>query len=1090
MYTMYGNARNNKGKLEFNNKVKPGKCIFPFMYKWKNHKKCYTTPKGNICATSISLPRRTLKTYGYCVKKRTKKKTLKKRKRKTAKKFKKRIRIPKKIDLKNTLKKRTIESDMTLNTQFVKLLEDLESLMQKKGEYFRARAYAKAKERIILYKEPITKVSQLKGQRDIGETIRKKLNEYVKTGTLKVLENAKNDPVLIFTNIYGVGPKKAQQLVKKHNITTIKQLIASQEEVLNDVQKKGLKYYNDILLRIPRSEIDLYRKELQKIFDSVKNSNSIIEIMGSYRRGAKNSGDIDIIISDPDDEELVFTNFIDNLIKNKILIEVLSRGKVKSLGVSKLRRKPARRIDFMFTPKKELAFALLYFTGSKAFNTVMRQRALDLGYSMNEHGFHKMVNGKKTTKLDRYFPTEKSIFDFLGMVYKKPTERIDGNAVQLVSDLPKPKKKTKKRKSKSKKIISGKKLIKMFLKNGQSFLENTSENELSSMIRTANQGYYCNDKSLMTDEEYDILKEFIEDKFPDNVAITEGHTACSIVIEKNVKLPFEMWSMNKFKTENQITIWLKKYKGPYITSAKVDGISAGYSTMGGKQSLFTRGNGRIGKNITPAIQFLNLPTKKDIEIRGELLMKKDIFQKKWSEQFANVRSMISGAVIALQSGNIMHERWVDIDFVAYEVVSPQLIPSKQFKFLEKHNVVTVINKKYKRVNKTTLSKDLLNWRENYDYDIDGIIVADNKMYPRTSKNPKHAFAFKMVLDDQIVESKVVDVIWSPSKDGYLKPKIQIQPVEIGGAVIQFATVHNAEFVIKNKIGLGAVIQIIRSGDVIPKVEKVVKPAKTVKMPSSSLKYKWNKTHKDFVLEDPEDNKIVILKTLEAFFVKLDVAGLGRGNIKRFMDAGFDSIPKIINMSIQDIINIDGFKEKMATKVYNSIHERLDKVKLHVLMGASNIFGRGLGSRRIVKILDAYPDIITSKVSNQTKIEMIAKLEGFKERTAEMFVPYIPEFVKFIKSINLSDKLTIDSNKENVDKSHPLYGKKIILTGVRDKELQSKIEEVGGKLSSSVSKNTFIVIVKSLDDDTGKADKAREIGIPLITIEKFKQEYFI
>jgi DNA ligase (NAD+) len=122
--------------------------------------------------------------------------------------------------------------------------------------------------------------------------------------------------------------------------------------------------------------------------------------------------------------------------------------------------------------------------------------------------------------------------------------------------------------------------------------------------------------------------------------------------------------------------------------------------------------------------------------------------------------------------------------------------------------------------------------------------------------------------------------------------------------------------------------------------------------------------------------------------------------------------------------------------------------------------------------------------------MIAKLEGFKERTAEMFVPYIPEFVKFIKSINLSDKLTIDSNKENVDKSHPLYGKKIILTGVRDKELQSKIEEVGGKLSSSVSKNTFIVIVKSLDDDTGKADKAREIGIPLITIQNFKKKYFI
>ena len=107
--------------------------------------------------------------------------------------------------------------------------------------------------------------------------------------------------------------------------------------------------------------------------------------MGSYRRGAKDSGDIDICISDPNDDAGVFNKFIDALIEKGILIEVLSRGNTKSLGVSRLRRKPARRIDFMFTKHNELAFALLYFTGSKSFNTVMRKRALDMGYSMNEH---------------------------------------------------------------------------------------------------------------------------------------------------------------------------------------------------------------------------------------------------------------------------------------------------------------------------------------------------------------------------------------------------------------------------------------------------------------------------------------------------------------------------------------------------------------------------------------------------------------------------------------------------------------------------------------------------------------------------------
>ena len=212
----------------------------------------------------------------------------------------------------------------------------------------------------------------LSGQKGIGKTILTKLQEFVDTGTLNVLEKAKSNPMFIFTEVYGIGPKKAEELVKKHNVTTIVELRERQDELLNDVQKKGLKYYEDILKRIPRKEIDTYEKELKKIFDTVKNKDSTFQIMGSYRRGAKDSGDIDICISDPKDDTGVFIKFIDALIEKNILIEVLSRGNTKSLGVSKLRRKPARRIDFMFTKHKELAFALLYFTGSKALTLSFR----------------------------------------------------------------------------------------------------------------------------------------------------------------------------------------------------------------------------------------------------------------------------------------------------------------------------------------------------------------------------------------------------------------------------------------------------------------------------------------------------------------------------------------------------------------------------------------------------------------------------------------------------------------------------------------------------------------------------------------------
>jgi DNA polymerase/3'-5' exonuclease PolX len=236
---------------------------------------------------------------------------------------------------------------------FTKVLEQLENLMYKKGEPFRARAYQKAKEALILHKEPIINKEDLNGIRGIGKTIIAKFEEFKETGTLQSLEKEKENPMFIFTNVYGIGPKKAKELVKKHKITSIKELRERQNELLNDVQKKGLKYYEDVLERIPRSEIETYDQILHQIFDTVKNSDeSNLQIVGSYRRGKQDSGDIDIIISDKHNDEKVFIKFIDELIKHNLLIEVLSRGSVKCLGVSKLEGKTARRIDLMFTSKK------------------------------------------------------------------------------------------------------------------------------------------------------------------------------------------------------------------------------------------------------------------------------------------------------------------------------------------------------------------------------------------------------------------------------------------------------------------------------------------------------------------------------------------------------------------------------------------------------------------------------------------------------------------------------------------------------------------------------------------------------------------
>ena len=762
-----------------------------------------------------------------------------------------------------------------------------------------------------------------------------------------------------------------------------------------------------------------------------------------------------------------------------------------------MKGKPARRIDFLYTAPEEYSFAILYFTGSKTFNTIMRARALELGYSMNEHGLTHMKNKKKTTKLEMIFPNEQSIFQFLGMKYVEPEERIGHGAYVLLEDMPKEETKTKVKKTVKKKkktlkkvkIYKGnvnEKLITLYKKKGDTALKAFTEAELSSMIRYANEKYYCNNKSVMTDGQYDLLKEFIEEKYPNNEAIKEGHTACVTTVDKKkVVLPYPMMSMDKIKPDSKALPRYKKiYNKPkkYVRSAKLDGISALYTTENGEPKLYTRGNGRVGQDISHALKYLKLPTEDGITIRGELLMSKNKF-KKWSSKFSNVRNMVAGTANAKEP---FPKRWEDIDFVAYEVLNPDLKPSDQFKWLKKHNVITAINDTVEDISNESLSKLLMDWRENYLYDIDGVIVEHDKLYPRTNKNPKHAFAFKMVMSDQIVEAPVLDVIWSVSKHGYLKPKVRIKPVTIGGAVIEFATAHNAAFIRDNNIGVGAIVQMIRSGDVIPKIHKVIFPSDEPKMPDDMDKVKWNETKVDLILKNMIDNTDVQEKKIIAFFESLDISGLGKGNIKKLIKSGFNTLPKILSMSKDDFLLVEGFKEKMANKVYHSIQSKLNDANLIDIMIASNLFGRGLGKSRLRAILVSYPNILLNKETSAKKIELVKSLSGFASKTASKFVKNIPAFNKFLKEIGLTSKLV--QKKKKVNKNHTLYGKKVVMSGFRDKDLIKRITDVGGKLGNSVSKDLFVLLVKDPDESTNKIEVAKEKDVAIMTPEDFIKKY--
>ena len=1007
-----------------------------------------------------------------------------------------------------------------LNEKFIDLMEQLSAIMLKQGEPFRARAYQKAQESIMSFQDDIVSPEQLKGLPGIGSTIMEKLNEYMTTGTLKVLEREKNNPVNILADIYGIGPKKAKELVEK-GIVSIAQLRDNQQ-MLNDIQKVGLRYYEDILKRIPRSEIEQYETIFVNDFKKVATPTSRFEIVGSYRRGAQNSGDIDVIITSESPQ--VFVNFINELIKEKIILEVLSRGNTKCLVIAKIPSSDsARRVDFLYSSPEEYPFSVLYFTGSKIFNTVMRHQALQMGLTMNEHGLYKMEGKKKGDKVDHVFKDEKDIFDYLNMVYKTPVERIDGRAATIKTANEKPvvaekpvaaekpvltekkvkatktlkKKITKEDKPKKKALIiesdsedepenivihePTRELIETFKTGGISFLQTLNENQLTSMLNLANV-LYRNSQPIMTDNQFDILQDFITDKYPAN----KDARQIGAPVERNkATLPYFMGSMDKIKPDTAaLTNWCAKYKGPYVLSCKLDGVSGLYTTEGATPKLYTRGDGKVGQDISHLIPHLRLPKTKGIVIRGEFIIPKQIFETKYKATFANPRNMVSGIV----NHKTITASVADLHFVAYEVIKPDRKPSEQFAFLSTLDVEVVLHKFETTLTNDLLSQTLVDWRQNYSYEIDGVIVVDDAKYDRKIGNPDYAFAFKMVLSDQIAEAKVVDVIWTPSKDGYLKPRVQIEPINLGGVKIEYATGFNGAFIHDNKVGIGSIIELIRSGDVIPHIRKVTVQAEKGKMPT--VPFKWNDTHVDIMLENIDSDETVREKNIAGFFKGIQVDGLGAGNIARIIQAGYDTVPKIIKMTEADLLGVEGFQKKTAAKLYNGIKEKITAAPLITIMSASNVFGRGFSEKRLELIMEAHPDILISEDTPAQKVARIAAIKGMATKSAEAFVERIPHFLEFIVAAGIDSKLAVSNKKKTVDESHPLFGKSIVMTGFRDSELQEKLKNVGAKLGSSVSKNTFAVLVKDIDEDTGKAADARKLGIPLMTPEGFTAKYLL
>lgn len=307
-------------------------------------------------------------------------------------------------------------------------------VMQKKEHAaknpFKARAYAKVVKQIKALNSPVYSMDDLKDIEGIGASIKDKIREILDTGKLHQAEEYMNKPeqklVEQLLSIHSIGPAKAKELVEKHGIKTIEELKEKQDTLLNDKQKMGLKYFGEFDLRIPRAEMDKHNVYIKEVFASI-DKKYVVELAGSYRREEKDSGDIDVLITHPDDDvdhEGNLTKIIDRFVKDKYITDIFAKGPKKCLAVCKAKRyKHFRRIDFMMTAKHEFPFALLYFTGSGPFNVEMRNYALEKGYSLSEYGLKCMRGDRQGDFVSVNFTKEEEVFAFLGLKYVLPRDR-------------------------------------------------------------------------------------------------------------------------------------------------------------------------------------------------------------------------------------------------------------------------------------------------------------------------------------------------------------------------------------------------------------------------------------------------------------------------------------------------------------------------------------------------------------------------------------------------------------------------------------------------------------------------------------------
>ena len=641
-------------------------------------------------------------------------------------------------------------------------------------------------------------------------------------------------------------------------------------------------------------------------------------------------------------------------------------------------------------------------------------------------------------------------------------------------------------------------------------------NELVDIVNQANYDYHVLDEPKITDQEYDnYLREIyeIEEKHPEWVR--EDSPTKKIggkVLDKFEKITHDipMMSLSNVFNEEEIETFSERIKKEgfnpkYVCELKIDGLSVSLKYKNGKfVSAATRGDGVVGEDITHnvlTIKSLPLKLKKDIdiEVRGEIFMNKKTLEKLNIERekngeslFKNARNAAAGSIRQLDS-SIAAKR--NLDMFIYHLPNPKDYGIKThyeaLKFLQLLGFKT--NKNNKLVDnvsgilKFIEEKSLI--RKSLEYDIDGVVIKLNDINQQeemgyTARYPKWATAYKFPAEE--VNTILRDIIWTVGRTGLVTPNAVLEPVMVMGSLVSRATLHNEDYIREKDIRVGDIVSVIKAGDVIPRVEGVLKERRTNHLNEIIMITKCPICGNDLIKKDALTyciNEICPARKIEALthFVSrncMNIDGLGERIIEDFYNEGIiRSIPDIYKLKDkrQDLKELEGFGERSVEKLLDSIELSKNNSLERVIFGLGI---KGVGEK-VAKILAKnYKNIDNLFNSNELELENIRDLGPILANSIVSFMKNVEniEMINELKELGLNFNYLGEMTQDN----EYFSGKKFVLTGTlqsykRD-DLAKIIENFGGEVIKSVSKNTDVVICGEAPGS--KYDKARELGIEI------------